>query len=197
MRKGGFMKKQIIYSEEWLRVLKAADAAARWHVHQRRKGPAAEPYINHCLEVALLVAEATSGQDPNLVIAALLHDVIEDCGVPRELIADTFGEGVASLVEEVTEDKSLPKPVRKADQVRTAPNKSPRAKILRLADKVSNLRSMTVSAPLDWSVERKRDYVVWSRKVAQGLRGSGNHQNLEDQFDEAAAAAEASFRPAI
>jgi guanosine-3',5'-bis(diphosphate) 3'-pyrophosphohydrolase len=94
---------------EWLRVLKAADAAARWHVHQRRKGPAEEPYINHLVEVAMLVANATDGKDTNLVIAALLHDAIEDCEVPRELIAENFGEDVVSLVEEVSDDKSLPK----------------------------------------------------------------------------------------
>src|SRR5271163_1747455 len=95
--------------ENWVTVLKAADAAARWHVHQRRKGAAKEPYINHLLEVATLVAEATEGQDPNLVSAALLHDAIEDCEVPRELIAETFGTDVADLVAEVTDDKTLPK----------------------------------------------------------------------------------------
>jgi (p)ppGpp synthase/HD superfamily hydrolase len=69
--------------KSWIAVLKAADAAARWHVHQRRKGAAKEPYINHLLEVSTLVAEATAGEDPELVIAALLHDAIEDCEVPR------------------------------------------------------------------------------------------------------------------
>jgi (p)ppGpp synthase/HD superfamily hydrolase len=93
--------------QHWITVMKAADAAARWHVHQRRKGAAVEPYINHLLEVASLVAEATSGADPDLVVAALLHDAIEDQEVPRSLIADSFGEGVAKLVEEVTDDKSL------------------------------------------------------------------------------------------
>jgi hypothetical protein len=81
--------------KDWIMVLKAADAAARWHVHQRRKGAAKEPYINHLLEVASLVAEATEGKDPNLVIAALLHDAIEDCEVPRKLIAESFGTDVA------------------------------------------------------------------------------------------------------
>jgi (p)ppGpp synthase/HD superfamily hydrolase len=106
--------------KEWLQVLKAADAAAKWHVHQRRKGPAEEPYINHLLEVAMLVADATGGTDTNLVIAALLHDAIEDCEVPRELIAGTFGDDVASIIEEVTDDKSLPKQVRKDEQAKTA-----------------------------------------------------------------------------
>jgi (p)ppGpp synthase/HD superfamily hydrolase len=181
--------------QEWIQVLKAADAAARWHVHQRRKGPAEEPYINHLVEVAMLVADATGGKDPNLVIAALLHDVIEDCGVPKQLIAETFGQDVASLVEEVTDDKSLPKAVRKDEQVKTAATNSTGAKILKLADKVSNLRAIAAGAPSDWSVKRRLEYVHWAREVAKGLRGI--NQKLEEQFDNAAAAAERSFKPAI
>jgi GTP diphosphokinase / guanosine-3',5'-bis(diphosphate) 3'-diphosphatase len=181
--------------QEWLQVLKAADAAARWHVHQRRKGPAEEPYINHLVEVAMLVANATGGKDINLVIAALLHDAMEDCEVPTELITETFGDDVASLVEEVTDDKSLPKAVRKDEQVKTAPTKSPRAKILKLADKISNLRAIAASAPSDWSVKRRLEYVRWAREVAKGLRGA--NQKLEEQFDNVAAVAERSFKPAM
>jgi GTP diphosphokinase / guanosine-3',5'-bis(diphosphate) 3'-diphosphatase len=181
--------------KEWLQVLKAADAAARWHVHQRRKGPAQEPYINHLVEVAMLVADATDGSDTNLVIAALLHDGIEDCEVPRELIAESFGEDVAAMVEEVTDDKSLPKAVRKEEQIKTSSTKSPRAKLLKLADKTSNLRAVAASAPAEWSVKRRIEYVRWARDVAKGLRGV--NQRLEDQFDEAAAAAERSFKPGI
>ena len=181
--------------KEWLQVLKAADAAARWHVHQRRKGPAEEPYINHLVEVAKLVADATGGKDTNLVIAALLHDAIEDCEVPRELIAETFGDDVASVVEEVTDDKSLPKAVRKDEQIKSGPTKSSRAKILKLADKISNLRAIASSAPSDWSVKRRLEYVLWAREVAKGLRGV--NPKLEDQFDQAAAAAERSFKPMI
>jgi guanosine-3',5'-bis(diphosphate) 3'-pyrophosphohydrolase len=96
--------------KSWITVLKAADAAARWHVHQRRKGAAKEPYINHLLEVATLVAEATEGKDPDLVAAALLHDAIEDCEVPNKLIAQTFGADVAALVAEATDDKTLVPP---------------------------------------------------------------------------------------
>jgi GTP diphosphokinase / guanosine-3',5'-bis(diphosphate) 3'-diphosphatase len=179
--------------QEWLQVLKAADAAARWHVHQRRKGPAQEPYINHLVEVAMLVANATDGSDTDLVIAALLHDAIEDCEVPRELIAETFGEDVASLVQEVTDDKTLPKDVRKGKQIKTAATKSLRAKILKLADKTSNLRAVAASPPANWSVKRRKEYVDWAREVVQGLRGV--NQKLEEQFDQAAAAAERSFRP--
>ena len=143
----------------------------------------------------MLVGEATGGSDTNLVIAALLHDAIEDCEVPRELIAETFGEDVASIVGEVTDDKSLPKEVRKDKEVETAPTKSQRAKLLKLADKTSNLRAVAASPPANWSVKRRKKYVDQSREVAKGLRGV--NQKLEDQFDQAAAAAERSFKPAI
>src|SRR5476651_957566 len=109
--------------KDWVAVLQAADAAARWHVHQRRKGAAKEPYINHLLEVATLVAEATDGKDPDLVIAALLHDAIEDCEVPYKLIAEAFGTDVADLVVEVTDDKTLEKGERKKRQVENAHKK--------------------------------------------------------------------------
>jgi guanosine-3',5'-bis(diphosphate) 3'-pyrophosphohydrolase len=181
--------------KEWLLVLKAADAAARWHVHQRRKGAAEEPYINHLLEVALLVAEATGGTDTNLVIAALLHDAIEDSEVPKELIADAFGEDVASIVLEVTDDKMLSKETRKREQVETASAKSDRAKMLKLADKTSNLRAIAASPPADWSVKRRIDYVRWTRDVVDGMRGI--NLRLEAQFDDAACAAERSFQPAM
>ena len=95
--------------KEWIAVLRAADTAARWHVHQRRKGIAQEPYINHLLEVASLVAEATSGSDATLVIVALLHDAVEDQGVTPEMLANEFGQHVADIVLEVTDDKTLPK----------------------------------------------------------------------------------------
>src|SRR5579864_4228079 len=170
--------------KDWLMVLKAADAAARWHVHQRRKGSAKEPYINHLLEVAALVAEATNGADPNLVIAALLHDAIEDCEVPQTLIEQTFGSDVATLVAEVSDDKTLEKCDRKNRQVEGAHKKTERAKILKLADKTSNLRALVSSPAPDWSVRRKIEYIEWARKVVQGLRPV--NAVLERQFDEAA-----------
>ena len=170
--------------KEWVTVLRAADAAARWHVHHRRKGPAQEPYINHLLEVASLVAEATHGKDPDLVIAALLNDAIEDQEVPPELIAREFGEKVADLVREVTDDKTLPKDVRKENQIKTAAKKSKDAKIIKLADKTSNLRAITFSPSPNWSVKRRLDYIDWAKNVAAGLRGASVW--LEAQFDRAA-----------
>jgi guanosine-3',5'-bis(diphosphate) 3'-pyrophosphohydrolase len=170
--------------QDWVRVLTAANAAATWHVHQRRKGAAAEPYINHVLEVASLVAEATGGSDPNLVIAALLHDVVEDCGVSAETLQEQYGPDVAALVAEVTDDKQLPKAERKRLQVEKASGKSLRAKIIKLADKTSNLRALATSPPSDWPKARKIEYLTWARQVAAGLRGA--NPKLECYFDEAA-----------
>ena len=169
-------------------VMRAADAAARWHVNQRRKGAAQEPYVTHLLEVAALVAEATAGTDPNLIVAALLHDAIEDQGIIREEIATQFNDDVADLVVEVTDNKKLPKAERKQLQIKTAPKLTPRAKILKIADKISNLRSVTTSPPADWPAQRRADYVIWTTNVVRGLRGASDL--LEQAFDRAAADAE-------
>jgi guanosine-3',5'-bis(diphosphate) 3'-pyrophosphohydrolase len=146
--------------KEWIAVLRAADTAARWHVHQRRKGIAQEPYINHLLEVASLVSEATSGSDPTVVIAALLHDAVEDQEVPVEMIAREFGKQVADIVMEVTDDKTLPKDERKRQQIETAPKKSREAKLIKLADKTGNLRAIASSPAADWSVILLREKLL-------------------------------------
>lgn len=170
-------------ANEVLRISRTLDFAARKHVGQRRKGEAQEPYVNHLAEVARLVAEATEGADANLVMAALLHDTIEDQGVKYEELVAEFGSDVADLVREVTDDKTLPKAKRKQLQVDNAPHKSPRAKLIKIADKTSNLRSILASPPTDWSADRKRDYFDWAAKVVAGCRGFNLW--LEEQFDEA------------
>jgi (p)ppGpp synthase/HD superfamily hydrolase len=181
--------------KDWIAVLRAADAAARWHIHQRRKGSAQEPYINHLLEVANLVTAATNGTDPNVVIAALLHDAIEDQGRAAETIASEFGQNVADIVMEVTDDKSLPKAERKRRQVESASKKSREAKLIKLADKTSNVRAVANSPAPDWSVERRFQYIEWARSVVAGLRGTSPW--LEQQFDEAAEQAVRSLNPPI
>lgn len=147
----------------------AASFAAEKHLRQRRKGDAAEPYVNHLLEVAALVSGAMQEPDPNLVIAALLHDTVEDAKVTRQELVDRFGEDVASLVMEVTDDKSLPKAERKRLQIVNAPHKSVRAQAIKVADKISNLRALQTSPPVDWDELRKREYVAWARQVVAGL----------------------------
>ncbi len=150
--------------------LAAADAAAKWHVHQRRKGPGQEPYLNHLLEVASLVAHAAEGKDAELVIAALLHDAIEDQEVPESLIEACWGRGGVDLVLEVADDKTLAKKERKQRQMDDGPRKSPRAKLLKLADKTRNLRSIAAGPPANWSVRRRLEYADWAEKVVAGLK---------------------------
>ena len=162
-------------------VLKAARFAAKKHAGQRRKGAAAEPYINHLLEVAELVASALAEPDTNLVIAALLHDTVEDAEVTKEELVETFGSDVADLVMEVTDDKSLPKAERKRLQIVHASQVSVRAQVIKLADKISNLRGILVSPPADWSGERKRDYFEWAKRVVDGL--SAPNQMLKAEFE--------------
>lgn len=165
--------------------------AAERHAHQRRKGDASEPYVNHLAEVADLVAEATGGSDPNLVAAAMLHDVVEDTPTWLDEVEALFGADIAALVGEATDDTSLPKAERKRLQVVHAPERSPRAKVLKLADKTSNLRALATSPPADWQRDRRSDYINWARAVVAGLRGPSPW--LEARFDEAASAAEAAL----
>jgi GTP diphosphokinase / guanosine-3',5'-bis(diphosphate) 3'-diphosphatase len=119
--------------------------------------------------VAQLVSSAISESDPNLVIAALLHDTIEDAGVTREELVQRFGSDVADLVAEVTDDKSLPKTERKRLQIQNAPKKSVRAQIIKLADKIANMRSILSGPPTHWDQERKKQYFEWSKQVIAAL----------------------------
>lgn len=166
---------------------KAYSLAAQWHARQRRKGKAREPYVVHLVEVAQLVTEATDGSDIDLTIAAVLHDAIEDAGITAAQIEALFGHEVAQLVLEVTDNKALPYAERKRLQIEKTPHKSHRAKVIKLGDKTSNLRSLAKSPP-PWPLERKLEYVAWSRRVVAGARGV--NAELEAAFDAAAAEAE-------
>ncbi len=162
-------------------LLNAASFAAKYHTGQTRKGERGEPYINHPLEVANLIANVGGIDDIDILMAAILHDTVEDCGVTRDEIASLFGETVASYVLEVTDDKSLPKAERKRLQIEHAPHLSTGAKIVKLADKISNITDITNSPPADWTIERRREYVEWGSSVVAGLRGV--NAKLEAHFD--------------
>ncbi|MCW2247692.1 (p)ppGpp synthase/HD superfamily hydrolase [Azospirillum fermentarium] len=162
---------------------RALEFAAHKHTDQRRKGLRAEPYINHLAEVAHLVAEATGGEDVEAVIAGLLHDTMEDTDTSREELEKMFGPTIAAIVSEVTDDKRLTRAERKQRQIDTAPAASPKAKLVKIADKISNLRSMKVSPPANWSLSRRREYFTWAAAVVEGLRGT--NATLERLFDEA------------
>jgi len=150
-------------------ILSAAHYAAEKHANQRRKGVSSEPYINHLLEVSQLVSTGLSDRDADLLVAALLHDVIEDAGVTQEELTQRFGKDVAALVLEVTDDKALPKEERKQLQIQHAPKLSVRAQVIKLADKISNLRSILTSPPTNWDSLRKREYFDWAKRVVEGM----------------------------
>jgi len=169
-------------------ITRALDFAARKHAHQRRKGLKAEPYINHLTEVALLLAEASAGADPPLVMAGLLHDTIEDTETSRGELVEAFSEDIAALVVEVTDDKGLLRDERKRRQVESAPNKSTRARMIKLADKIANLHSIAESPPVGWSGRRKREYVAWAQEVAAAC--GPTNEWLEGLFEKAARALE-------
>ncbi len=167
-------------------VAKAADFAARRHCGQTRKGASGAPYINHLIEVAALVAATPAGRDPELVAAAYLHDVVEDERGTAAEVEGLFGGKIRHLVEELTDDMSLPKEERKRRQVEEISRKSPGARLLKLADKVSNVREIAEDPPADWSDEQRCAYAEWARAVVDaGCRGLD--PELERQFDEAAA----------
>lgn len=175
-----------ICTEAVRQILGAASFAAEKHAGQKRKGHAAEPYINHLIEVAELIAGSSPSLDVNLVIAGLLHDTIEDTGVTATELEQRFGKDVTALVLEATDDKSLPKDARKALQVKNAATRSPRAQTLKLADKISNLRSLLTSPPAEWSTDRKREYFEWARQVVSGF--TEPNAVLQAEFDKTYAA---------
>jgi len=163
-------------------LLKAARFSAEKHRDQRRKDSHTSPYINHPLQVAETLASVGGVEDVSLLVAALLHDTVEDTGTRPEEIETEFGAEVLFLVMEVTDDKSLPKPERKRLQVEHAPHKSHRAKLLKLADKICNVNDILNTPPADWSLQRRREYLLWTEQVVEGLRGA--NPALERRYDE-------------
>lgn len=153
------------------RLLLAAKFAAEKHAPQRRKNADATPYINHPIEVAEHLARVGGITDEDVLIAALLHDTIEDTPTLAEEIQQLFGPRVASIVLECTDDKSLLKPERKRLQIVNAPKKSDEAKCVKIADKTCNLASVLCDPPKEWSVRRQKEYFEWAEQVIAGLLG--------------------------
>lgn len=173
------------------KLLQAASFAAKKHHGQHRKGANAEPYIVHPLGVAKLLAEVGKVDDYDILIAAVLHDTIEDTKTTEEEITELFGATVCGYVLEVTDDKDLPKAERKLKQIEHAPHLSDGAKHVKLADKISNITDIIKNPAVDWSQKRKIEYVEWGEKVVAGLRGV--NANLESYFDEIVRKARAKF----
>jgi guanosine-3',5'-bis(diphosphate) 3'-pyrophosphohydrolase len=162
-------------------LLTALRFSADKHRNQRRKDALKSPYINHPIEVAETLWSVGGIRDLPVLIAAVLHDTIEDTDTIPEEIQRHFGEAVLRLVLEVTDNKRLPKLERKRLQIEMASHKSPLAKCIKLADFVCNLRDMDQSPPADWPLERIQDYVLWTEKVVAGLRGT--NPALENYYD--------------
>ena len=168
-------------------VSEAAELAARRHNGMARKGRGSEPYINHLAEVANLLSSATDGADAELVAAGWLHDAIEDTETTREELAQRFSERVASLVVECTDDMSLPKAERRRRQVIDGPHKSPGARLIKIADKISNIGARLLPKPSREERDDLVDYADWAEQVVNGCRG-GNAW-LDTKFDQTIAMA--------
>jgi len=163
-------------------LLHAIAFAADKHRMQRRKDVDASPYINHPIALANVLVNEGNVEDLVVVAAAILHDTIEDTETTAPELAAAFGAEIAGVVVEVTDDKTLSKQERKQAQIDHAHSLSHRAKIVKLADKICNLRDIASSPPIDWTLERRQEYFDWARKVVDGMRGA--HAGLEELFDE-------------
>ena len=162
-------------------LLRALKFAADKHRDQRRKGSDACPYINHPIEVAEILSRVGRITDIVTLQGAILHDTIEDTETTAEELEMQFGPEVRRVVEEVTDDKRLPKVERKRLQVEHAPSLSIRAKQIKIADKISNVRDVAYFPPSHWPWQRRSDYLDWAEQVVTGLRGS--NPLIEDLFD--------------
>ena len=167
---------------ELARLLEAVSFSASRHSSQRRKGADGSPYVNHPIEVANELAGVGGVDDVTVLIAAVLHDTVEDAGARPEELEQRFGADVRRLVEEVSDDKSLPKKERKRLQIEHTASLSRGAKLIKLGDKICNVREVTLNPPADWSSTRKREYLDWAAAVVAGCRGTNG--SLERKFDE-------------
>lgn len=156
--------------------------AAQKHRTQRRKDIQASAYINHPIQVAELLWRLGGIRNPDVIQAAVLHDTLEDTDASMEELTREFGQVIAGIVLEVTDDKSKPKPIRKQLQVEHAPFLSTEAKLVKLADKLCNIRDVVEDPPADWPITRRKEYLDWGKAVVDGLRGV--HPGLEQAFDE-------------
>ena len=164
-------------------VIRAANFAAFKHRNQRRRDADASPYINHPLALGNVLSNEAGIADPVVICAALLHDTIEDTETTLDELQAAFGKAIAAVVFEVTDDKTLPKAERKRLQIVHARTACRRARLVKLADKICNLRDITSSPPASWNLRRKRKYFDWAKEVIDGIRGT--NRKLERLFDAA------------
>ena len=164
-------------------LLKALTFAARKHRDQRRKDAQASPYINHPIALADVLVNEAGVTDVEVLCAALLHDTIEDTETTAEELEREFGSEIADIVTELTDNKMLKKRTRKRMQIAHAASASRQAKLVKLADKICNLRDVTARPPANWDLARRREYFDWAKTVVDRLRGA--NPRLEAAFDRA------------
>lgn len=174
------------------RLTQALSFAADAHRNQRRKGAAQEPYINHLIEVLDLVARSAHGQDLDVLVAAILHDTVEDTPVTYEELAQQFGDRVAQIVRENSDDMTLPKDERRRARIAAMAHKSAEARAVKTADVISNLRAIAVSPPAGWTADRKLGYLEGCRQLIDAGRGAD--AVLEAAFDATACDVEHAVR---
>ena len=145
--------------------LKALHFAADKHRDQRRKDQNASPYINHPIYVAQILSDIAGIDDVEVLCGAVLHDTVEDTETSLNDIELAFGLRVARIVEEVTDDKSLKKNARKQAQIDHASHISREGALVKVADKIANIRDVGSSPPSDWSTERRQEYLGWAKEV--------------------------------
>ncbi len=151
------------------RILQAVDFAAKKHASQTRKNPEHTPYIIHPIGVANNLLTIGGVRDPDVIIGAILHDTVEDTDTTFEEINQAFGEKVTGYVREVTDDKSLPAMERKRLQIVNASHKSEGAALIKLGDKLYNLRDLSKATPVGWTTQRVDTYFLWAAKVVHNL----------------------------
>jgi GTP diphosphokinase / guanosine-3',5'-bis(diphosphate) 3'-diphosphatase len=155
--------------QRYAQLLTAITFAAAKHRDQRRKDVAWTPYINHPLQLAQLLATEGGVDDVETLMAAVLHDTVEDTETTYDELLGNFGKKVADIVAEVTDDKSLLKADRKLAQIEHAPHMSIGAALVKLADKTCNLRDVATQPPTGWPLSRRQEYFDWARAVVDGL----------------------------
>jgi guanosine-3',5'-bis(diphosphate) 3'-pyrophosphohydrolase len=163
-------------------LIKALAFASAKHRDQRRKDVCASPYINHPIQLVDVLSNEAGVTDINVLLAAVLHDTIEDTETTKEELEQHFGLRICSIVLEVSDDGNLCKNDRKQAQISDAAELSNEAKLVKLADKICNLRDVADNPPAGWNVHRRQEYFDWALAVIDGLRGI--HPGLESIFDE-------------
>uniref|UniRef100_A0A8R1XYA5 Guanosine-3',5'-bis(diphosphate) 3'-pyrophosphohydrolase MESH1 n=1 Tax=Onchocerca volvulus TaxID=6282 RepID=A0A8R1XYA5_ONCVO len=163
-------------------IIKAVDLAARRHRKQRRKDATQTPYVNHPIGVAYILTNEGQITDTATVIAAILHDTVEDTKTTDEEIRRMFGDEIADIVKECTVVKSIKREIRMKSQLEKASKLSRKAKLVQLADKLYNIRDIERCTPCGWTKQHVAEYISFAKDLLSNIRGT--HDYLETALDD-------------